>query len=166
MTYNPEVTRSKLVEGILHLFLFIYGHMSNPVTCHIRSHVKFIRRHIVVTCHTSGATLWSHVKYIRRSLWSHVTYIRRSSGGHMSNPSGAHSPVTCHIHPAVTCQIHPALIVVTCHIHPVVTCQIHPALIVVTCHIHPAVTLPILTNSLFNKKSFFIRLHTVTSSHT
>ena len=151
MTYNPEVTRSKLVEGILHLFLFISGHMSNtsgahsPVTCHMSNTSG---AHSPVTCHTSGATLWSHVKYIRRSLWSHVT--------------------------------HPALIVVTCHTSGATLWShvkyIRRSLwshvtyirrhILVTCHIHPAVTLPILTNSLFNKKSFFIRLHTVTSSHT
>ena len=82
MTYNPEATRSKLVEGIPFLFFtpslihHTAGHMSQniipPVTCH-----KNIVR-------------WSHVKNIRCSseahprlirCWSHVT---KTSSGHMS----------------------------------------------------------------------------------
>ena len=41
MTYNPEVTRSKLVEGIHHLFLFTSGHMSNSSGGHTSNSHEF-----------------------------------------------------------------------------------------------------------------------------
>ena len=84
MTYNPEATRSKLVEGIP--FLFFLSFSSSPVTCHktsSRSHVTFI---IPVTCHIHPR---SHVKNIP---WSHVTFIPRSHVTFII-------PVTCLIHP-------------------------------------------------------------------
>ena len=106
MTYNPEATRSKLVEGIP--FLFFLSFSSSPVTCHI--HQRLIRGSSPVTCHIhhrrSHVTIhprshvtnipWSHVTNIpghmsHSSSRSHVTFIRGSSGAH----PGA---VTCHTH--------------------------------------------------------------------
>jgi hypothetical protein len=64
MSLPALIRRSHVTHQVPHC-----GHMSNTSGAHSP-----------VTCHTSGATLWSHVKYIRRSF-----------GGHMSHPSGGHT---------------------------------------------------------------------------
>ena len=152
MTYNPEATRSKLVEGIPFLFFFHFHHP--PVTCHIHhrwSHVTFIIP--AVTCH-KNIPVTCHIHHPR----SHVT---------------KHHPVTCLIHhPGHMSQKHPMLIRGSS--------EAHPRLIRGSSEAHPGAghmsQSPLGGRShvtfidysryafLFNKKSFFFSLFFLLSS--
>ena len=93
MTYNPEATRSKLVEGIP--FLFFLSFSSSPVTCQktspVTCHIHHRRSHVTIHPRSHVTNIpWSHVTNIPGHMSHSSEAHQRLIPGHMSHSSGAH----------------------------------------------------------------------------